>query len=139
MAFRLNFRHCFFKKKCHFWLYFTSASLRREVAFLQENDGGRVRMFALIMPSAFVRSNKAKCIQSQATPPNYIEIFSLRLGHKTALALLKPFTTVFPLRYLSEGAFFPCQSLNLQTAPNPRSLRRWYSPREKSRDFGMTD
>ena len=26
------------------------------------------------------------------------------LGHKTALALLTPFTTVLPLRYLPEGA-----------------------------------
>ena len=30
--------------------------------------------------------------------------FSLRLGHRTALTLLTSFTTVLPLRYLSEGA-----------------------------------
>ena len=44
-------------------------------------------MFALIMPSAFVRSNKAKCIHPQAPPPGYIESFSLRLGHLRGLTV----------------------------------------------------
>ena len=32
-------------------------------------------------------------------------VFSLRLGHGTALALSTQFTTVPPLRYLPEGGF----------------------------------
>ena len=54
------------------------ASLRREVDF----DEGERRK-----ESAFVRSDKAKCIQSQATPPDYIESFSLRLGHLRGLTV----------------------------------------------------
>ena len=55
---------------------------------LAEYDGRRVRMFALIMPSAFVRSNKAKCIQSQTTPPNLVRN-SIRAG-RTASKLIIP-------------------------------------------------
>ena len=64
---------------------------------------------------------------------------SLRLGHRTALALLTPFTTVLPLRYLPEGGFVRTYRTSMRRDRRPRLSGKpntWTSPTVRTESAG---